>query len=1154
MPSYTLELELLGVYSVDMPGFEIWTDGTIEGSPYSISSAGTSISITVNYGGALPSSLEFRFNDASGEGGRTIEIQSVKINNKYVNTNNFLSSDSLTNGGNATVDVGNSAFIFDSTEPTGAEFLPATQTFTTGNDSIRLDTVITDEAFDMLAGRDVAFLGSGNDAVNGGAGDDYIRGGNGNDLIYGAGDNDRLFGDNGDDTIYGGAGNDAIFGGNNNDEIHGNDGDDRLHGQNGDDIITGGLGNDIITGGSGTNYLFGDEGNDQIMGGNGNDTIDGGDDDDIAYGGGGDDILEGGNGSDILVGDHGNDRLDGNDGNDFLYGRADNDELNGGNGQDELHGGAGVDILNGGADNDTLYGGAGNDTINGGSGNDTLYGTGINWYDADWTYRQTVTIDSAQVGSDLTDYTLLIDGSGFGSAFWNNVKADGSDILFTAGDGVTLLSREVVSIDTGAQTMEVHVRVPNVSSTLDTDIQLYYGNAGVTLSNDTTTWASEYAGVWHMEDDLGAGTTIADSSQRGSNGAARGGLTAGDQVTGVVGSGFQFNNSEYIPVDYSYGSAGQVGSITVSAWINTNFSGGGYNDNWSILDFDRSEFFNVYIDGGTGQIGFSTNVSGTIHDMSAGAAVNDGTWHHITAVYDGTDKVLYVDGVETARTINAHGGAALGANTTRYGFIGDGSEADTFDGGRNNLYYDGQIDDVRLYEGAMSADQIAAEYANSSSPSTFYSVGSALNNTSGDDDDILNGGDGDDIIYASSGNDIVNGGNDNDTIYGSTGNNILRGDNGDDIIYADPSRFMSNLASSTLSSTILGDSPVAYWQLNDSGGTAINQGSGGGIDGVLTNGVTTGQNALYTGGSSSMYFDGVDDYIHIPDSALINTSAVTERTVELVFNADTTAGRQVLWEEGGGTNALTIYIDSGNIYFNVRDSGEYGPFTITTGISAGQTYHVAATFDSTGAGLFTGYLNGAVVGTGATATDLDSHSGDIGIGAQNNANYYHDGADNAARDHEFQGRISDVALYNSVLTLADVQERSDIVSGILPGAPGAIDDTLFGGDGMDIFYGGEGRDSFVFESASAFNDVDQINDFNYLERDAIDISDLLIGYTSGVSDINDWVQITESGGNSTIAIDANGTAGGSSFIDIVQINGVTGLDADIMLANGSFID
>ena len=78
MPSYTLELEIFGLYSSDVPQFEIWAEGALD-STHSALSNGSSISVNINYGGALPSSLEFRFNDALPEGGRTIEIRSVKI-------------------------------------------------------------------------------------------------------------------------------------------------------------------------------------------------------------------------------------------------------------------------------------------------------------------------------------------------------------------------------------------------------------------------------------------------------------------------------------------------------------------------------------------------------------------------------------------------------------------------------------------------------------------------------------------------------------------------------------------------------------------------------------------------------------------------------------------------------------------------------------------------------------------------------------------------------------------------------------------------------------------------------------------------------------------------------------------------------------------
>ena len=117
---------------------------------------------------------------------------------------------------------------------------------------------------------------------------------------------------------------------------------------------------------------------------------------------------------------------------------------------------------------------------------------------------------------------------------------------------------------------------------------------------------------------------------------------------------------------------------------------------------------------------------------------------------------------------------------------------------------------------------------------------------------------------------------------------------------------------------------MAYWRLDDvAGNTAVNLGSGGAaIDGTYRNAPTLGAAALYAGGNTSVDFDGVNDHIGIPDSALINTASSTaERTIEMVFNADDVISRQVLFEEGGGTNHLSIYIDNGLIYFSGKDAG-----------------------------------------------------------------------------------------------------------------------------------------------------------------------------------------------------------------------------------------
>lgn len=218
-----------------------------------------------------------------------------------------------------------------------------------------------------------------------------------------------------------------------------------------------------------------------------------------------------------------------------------------------------------------------------------------------------------------------------------------------------------------------------------------------------------------------------------------------------------------------------------------------------------------------------------------------------------------------------------------------------------------------------------------------------------------------------------------------------------------------------LSDQILASNPVSYFPMDEAAGaTAVDAGSLG-SNATYLNGPTLNQPPLYDSGSNSVLFNGINQGIHVPDSNQINTSAQSQRTVELVFNANTVAGRQVLYEEGGPTNAFSVYIDDGELYINGRDAGAWGPGIITAPVEAGKTYHVAFTFDFTGENRFRGYLNGQAIGQLTTNAIFPSHSNDIGIGFMNNATWFHDGPQNG-EDHYFNGYISDVAIYNDRLS------------------------------------------------------------------------------------------------------------------------------------------
>ena len=115
-------------------------------------------------------------------------------------------------------------------------------------------------------------------------------------------------------------------------------------------------------------------------------------------------------------------------------------------------------------------------------------------------------------------------------------------------------------------------------------------------------------------------------------------------------------------------------------------------------------------------------------------------------------------------------------------------------------------------------------------------------------------------------------------------------------------------------------------------------------------------------------------------------------------------------------------------------------------------------------------------------------------------------------------------------------------------------DALYGGSGMDELYGEGGADTFMFEAISAFTAIDNVRDFSLADGDMLDISDILEGfYTNPIAQaITDFVQITDNGTNSFLAVDADG--GADNFVQIATLYGQTGLtDEDGLETAGTLI-
>lgn len=328
----------------------------------------------------------------------------------------------------------------------------------------------------------------------------------------------------------------------------------------------------------------------------------------------------------------------------------------------------------------------------------------------------TLTIDYTKVPANLLNYPLYVDLADLPLGFWASVRSDGGDIRAFTGDGSTELPTDLVSINKGTRTGELHVLVPVVDSTVGTAIRLTFGDptaarpANAAPNGRDAVWA-DYVAVYHLN-----GTGMASEPN-----AAGGGLDltptgSMNTASGPVGTARAFENSRALRATEE-SSIGEPDTLTIQAWQRDTLASGSNSSIPMTVGTAWFWFTNNPPLGVWGRIRASVSGSaGGVGDR--GNNLNDGDWHQVHATHDGTDTRVYVDGAlegsPYAQTIvPANGGTGrsqviLGSNWN------------------NTSYYPpfgtAWMDEARVRFGALPAAWISAEHANQSNPAAFYSV------------------------------------------------------------------------------------------------------------------------------------------------------------------------------------------------------------------------------------------------------------------------------------------------------------------------------------------------------------------------------------------------------------------------------------------------
>jgi hypothetical protein len=154
-------------------------------------------------------------------------------------------------------------------------------------------------------------------------------------------------------------------------------------------------------------------------------------------------------------------------------------------------------------------------------------------------------------------------------------------------------------------------------------------------------------------------------------------------------------NGDFVDVPYS--ASLNPPAFTVSLWARPTSGGSDYRSPLTSRDDTPQRGYILYVEPGNTWQFWTGN--GTGWDNTAGPAAQLDEWAYVTATFANNQKVLYLNGRQVAQSTAA---VTLSLNTQQPLRIGAGSSESP----AGNYFWRGQIDDVRIYNRALSTAEV----------------------------------------------------------------------------------------------------------------------------------------------------------------------------------------------------------------------------------------------------------------------------------------------------------------------------------------------------------------------------------------------------------------------------------------------------------------
>lgn len=336
-----------------------------------------------------------------------------------------------------------------------------------------------------------------------------------------------------------------------------------------------------------------------------------------------------------------------------------------------------------------------------------------------------------QIGKDTgvvggTDYKLLTGNTNVGDGKWhhivavwdgtnNNLYVDGKpDVAAAAGFNAVYQATNYVQIGRRNRDnnpdqyfsgdMDEAFLFNGTALTQAQVDALYQRGQGPALAN-TGIFSDTNLKLYFKLDDAG-GTTVTDSSAAGNNGTASASSINANDSYGMVNSRGLFDGTASNKITITDAtSLKPTGNFTAGFWMRTTTATG-------YIFQSQSENTNVagwYIRMSAHKLDFLIGKNtGTTNNtdykiITSTSSLDDGKWHHIACVYDGTNMAIWVDGVSET---SANPGFSAAYAATNYVRVGCGNDT-----GTDVTFYTGDLDEMFLLNGtALNGQQINQLY------------------------------------------------------------------------------------------------------------------------------------------------------------------------------------------------------------------------------------------------------------------------------------------------------------------------------------------------------------------------------------------------------------------------------------------------------------